>query len=107
MTPEEMERAIHFIINQQAQFVTDIQQVREVQAQFATDLQAMRAVQAEFQTQLGKVTDATLTLIGLVGRVTEAQVRTEQRLVETNDRLNTFIVTVERYINEHNGNEGS
>ncbi len=89
MTYEEMEKTMQFILEQQAQFATDIQQIRELQAGF-------HEVQAKFQTQLGTLTDATLTLVGVVGKVAEAQERTEER-------LSAFITFVERYISGRKG----
>jgi len=103
MTNEEMEKSIHFIIGQQAQFAADLQRLTEVQA--------------GFQTQLGKLSDATLTVVGVVGQIAEAQAkadakiaalaeaqaRTEKQLSETDERLNALINTVERYISSRNG----
>ncbi|MGH9942085.1 MAG: hypothetical protein ACRD9R_06995 [Pyrinomonadaceae bacterium] len=100
MSEEEMQRKMEFIINHQAQFVTDIQKVSEAQ---------------------GKLTDAMLGVVGMIGKLTEAQARTDAKLVElaeaqqrtdaqlaetnaqlaeTNERLNIFINVVERYISE-------
>lgn len=82
MTNEEMERAMQFIVGQQAQFAADIQQMKEVQN--------------TFQRQLTTLTEATLTVVGVVGKLGEAQERTEER-------LNAFITYVERYISGGNG----
>jgi len=113
MTDEEMRRTMHFILDQQAQFTADMQQMREVQGQQ--------------QQQIGKLAEAILAITSIVGRLGDAQERTERivaRLAEaqerserkiagladaqtrTDDRLNAFIGFVERYISEHrNGKE--
>ena len=106
MTNEEMEKTIHFILEQQAQFAADMQIVKE---------------------QMGKLTDAVITLTGFIGKVSEAQTETakaqamtaeaqaraDEKIAElaeqgraTEERLNAFILIVERYISERrNGNK--
>jgi uncharacterized membrane protein len=104
MTNEEMEKTMHFILEQQAQFAADIGQLRESHA---------------------RLTEATLANTGAIGRLTEAQVRTEiqmavlaqaqarsevkiaevaEGLAEVTERLDAFIVVVEKYITK--GNSG-
>ncbi len=96
MTNEEMERAMQFIVGQQTQFAADIHRINEVQAQFGSDIQQMKEVQNTFQRQLATLTEATLTVVGVVGRLGEAQERTE-------GRLSAFITYVERYMSGGNG----
>lgn len=107
MTPEEMERAIEFLLDHHAKFAAELQQSRD-------DMQIIRETQREFQSQLGKLGEAVIALTGMVGRVAEAQITTDARVAEiaeaqlaTNaqvaeiaERLNDFIVVVERYITE-------
>ena len=82
-----MQKTMQFIIEQQAQFATDIQMLRESQATFQK--QVIEA-QAAFEVRLGRLAEATLTAFG---RLTEAQTRTEER-------LNTLISVVDRYFSE-------
>jgi predicted transcriptional regulator len=100
MTPEEMERSIQFIIGQQAQFSADIQKLTENQAKLT-----------ESQKQL---TDATLANTGMIGTIirmldkitenqanlTEAQTQTNVKVGELAERLDNFIVVVEKFITE-------
>jgi hypothetical protein len=100
MNEEEMQKKMEFIVNQQAQFTVDIQQLRESQ---------------------GKLTDAVIGVVGIVGKlaervdglagrmeeIAEAQKHTDATLAElaeaqaeTDERLNVFINVVERYISE-------
>ena len=119
MNNEEMKRTMAFIVEQQAQFVTDLQQMKEVQTQFAE----------ETRRQLGNLTEATLGLVGIVSRVAKAQEKTEAKVaalaekvdalttsqahtderldalinaqIKADERLNEFMATVQRYINEN------
>jgi chromosome segregation ATPase len=113
MTPEErferIEQKIEFIVNQQAQFAIDLQALRE-------ELQQSHAV---LQNQINRLNEAVLGLVGMVGRLAEAQAKTEARMVEvaegmrkleekgaeTEERLNIFINVVERYLSERQKGE--
>jgi hypothetical protein len=117
MSNGDLEKKMEFIIEQQAQFTVDIQVLREVQAIQAADSKLLK--------------DAVMTIVGLIGKLAEAQERTQARVTEfqahaetrfaalaeaqthTNatvaevaERLNIFINVVERYISG-NGNKGS
>ncbi len=97
MSNEEMNRKMEFIVEQQAQF--------------AADMEKMREVQAEDHKHLRNLTDAVITVVGVVGNLTQAQTRTDENIklltdaqARTDERLNIFINVVERYIT---GNGGS
>jgi hypothetical protein len=106
MTNEEIARTIQLILSQQAQFAAELQQM---------------------EAQFGKLTDAVITVTGMVGKLAEAQVeattaqaRTDAKVAElaagllelaqkgkeTEERLNTFITVVERYISEQRNGRG-
>ena len=82
MTGEEMERAIAFILEQQAQFAANQQRHEE----------AMRRIEAAQERTAGQVEHLSGAMIELA----EAQTRTDEK-------LNMFIVTVERHISEGHG----
>ena len=67
MTPEQMEQKIEFIIEQQAQFTVDIQQLKELHAQAGTRTARLE----EFLFQLAQSSDARTEAL------TQAQIRTE------------------------------
>lgn len=101
MTPEErferIEQKIEFIVNQQAQFSVDFV---NLQARFSADLQQLRE-------QVSRLADASLAMMGMIGKLAEAQARTEAKVAElaekgaeTEERLNAFISFVERYIGQ-------
>ena len=85
MSPDEIERTLQFLLSQQAQFSADL---------------------AKLSGKTDLIADGLIGLTGIVGRVAEAQERTNQRLEETNERLGRrldelgqYIRTVESHLN--------
>ena len=104
MTEDEMRRKMEFIVEQQAQFAADMQVIQEKQ---------------------NKLTDSLLTVVGIVGKLTNAQehawaameamdARLSERMdklaermdvladsqARTDERLNALINIVERYFSD-------
>jgi hypothetical protein len=89
----------------------------EHQAKFAADIEIMREVQAKGETRLLDLSRAVITVVGLVGELTEAQMRTDDRInlladnvdkltqaqLRTDERLNNLINVVERHISGNGG----
>ena len=100
MTNEEIQKRMEFIIEQQAQFAVDIQLLREAQA---TD-----------SKRITSLTEALTTMVGMIGKLSTAQERTETQVAEladrmitltdaqvnTNERLNMIIGMIERYFSD-------
>jgi ABC-type transporter Mla subunit MlaD len=106
MANEEMQRNMEFIVSQQAQF--------------AADIQKLGGAQVEAEARMTRIEGAVVALVDLVGKLARsqdrtdsqlaelaaAQKRTDEALAETNDRLNSFINFVERYISgRQNGHQ--
>ena len=66
MSPDEIQRTVQFLLRQQAQFATDFEKLAG-----KTD----------------RVTDAVVGLTGIVGRLAESQLRTDEQLRRTDDQL--------------------
>jgi type II secretory pathway component GspD/PulD (secretin) len=105
MTNEEMERSVEFVLKQQAQFAADMQRVSSDLQRVSSGLQKVNEWQARTEENLG-------TAIGLVGQIAqtqlqmaEAQKHTDKGLAETDRRLNSLIVVVERYFSNGRGNQ--
>jgi hypothetical protein len=104
MTGEELEKAITFIVNQQAQFASDIQKLQESQAQ--TDAVVARLAQAtvtgfnELRDSVAAVATAQIKSEDKIAALADAQARTDRQLAETSERMNALIDTVERIISE-------
>ena len=92
MNNEDIERKMNFIVEQQAQFASDIQQLQESQAR--TD--QVVAQTAETVAQMGDVVTrlATVTHTGFtevnakINALVDAQIRTEANLDRTEANLN-------------------
>ena len=127
MNNEEFDRKMAFIVEQQAQFASDIQQLQESQtrtervvAQTAETVGQM----GEVVTRLANVTHAGFTEINTkINALVDAQIRTEENLARTegnlarteenlartdknvagtDENLKKLIATVERYLNRRN-----
>jgi hypothetical protein len=87
---EEMNipEAVPFLLNQQAQFYSDLHAMRE---QFANDMQAMREQSANDMQRLRdvvlKVTEQQLELTQTVNTIAAAHLRAEQANAEAHRRL--------------------
>lgn len=105
MSPEEIDQNVEFIIKQQAQFAADIQEIN-------TTLKA----QSEL---IVKQNGAIVFVVDSLGKLAEAQRLSEERWEkrwnelgqsqselrqaqkETEERLNAFIIFVEKYLSAH------
>lgn len=114
MTPEQIERAMEFVLTQQAQFVADLAQMREIQAASQSELRAL----VETVASMGETVSA---VVSVVGDLAEHQRQTDERLAqvredtdrrfgevadtqrEMGERVNTLIGVVERYFTRGNG----
>jgi ABC-type transporter Mla subunit MlaD len=104
MNNEEFERKMAFIVEQQAQFATDIQQLGEVQGQ-------LQATQVQTENVVARLANATLegfkdvnekidTLVDAQIRLNESQAHTDENLARTDENLRNLIAVVDRYFSE-------
>ncbi len=104
MTPEQMENAMNFIVEQQAKFSVDLERMKESHEQRMKEIDAVQAVHQELIEQL---TDASVKTFEALGELIKAQKQTEKVMresnAETNERLNILINVVENHISNHNG----
>ncbi|HEX8163509.1 MAG TPA: hypothetical protein VF538_16685 [Pyrinomonadaceae bacterium] len=92
MTNEEIEKRMEFIIEQQAQFASDIQQLRESQAQTDHLLNRLASITLEGFKDVNAKIDA---LVDSHIRMSEAQARTDES-------LRNLIAVTDRYFRERN-----
>ena len=84
----KLEERIEFIVEQQAQFSVSIQQLQEAQANADKRMTRLENIMVRFYEDTGTKINALI----------DAQMRTDQKLAATDDRLNVFINVVERFI---------
>ena len=104
MSNEEFERKMAFIVEQQAQFASDIQQLREVQTQLqATQVQTEQVVARLANVTLEGFKEVNAKIDVLVDsqiRLNEAQSRTDENVSRTDGNLRNLIAVVDRYFSE-------
>lgn len=104
MNNEEFERKMAFIVEQQAQFAADIQQLGEVHGQ-------LQVTQAQTEIVVARLASATLegfkdvnakldALVDAQIRLNESQAHTDENLARTDENLRNLIEVVDRYFSE-------
>ncbi len=90
MNNEEFERKMAFIVEQQAQFTVDIQQMRELQA--------------ETENVVGRLAHATLEgfkdVNVKIDSLVDSQIRLTEAQTHTDQNLTNLIAVVDRYFSE-------
>ena len=90
MNNEEFERRMSFIVEQQAQFAADIQQMRELQAQT--------------EDVVGRLAHATLEgfrdVNAKIDSLVDSQIRLTEAQTLTDGNLRNLIAVVDRYFSE-------
>ncbi|MBP6822668.1 MAG: hypothetical protein KA368_14055 [Acidobacteria bacterium] len=100
MTPEQMENAMNFIVEQQAKFSVDMDLLKERHEQRMKDIDAVQAVHQEVLEQL---TEASVNAFKIIAELGKAQKQTDKQMAATDERLNILINVVENHISNHNG----
>ncbi len=93
MTNEEMQQTMQFILEQQAQFASNFQKIEAIRER---DIARTIQLEDSFRLLVQLVQNHDGRLVALA----EAQIRTNEQLAETNERLNSLIAVVERYISK-------
>ena len=100
MSNEESQKRMDFIIEQQAQFSADIQQLKEAQMRTQAQIDGLKETidgltetQVMAEARASRMEDAIVSLVNVAERLADAQ-------AQTDERLNVFIGVVERYISQ-------
>jgi Fe-S cluster assembly scaffold protein SufB len=121
MNNEEFDRKMAFIVEQQAQFASDIQQLQDSQArtdQVVAQTAEVVGQMGDVVTRLATVTHAGFTEVNAkINALVDAQIRTEENLAltqenlmrtdknvaSTDESLRKLIAVVDRYLGSRNG----
>ena len=121
MNDEEFDRKMAFIVEQQAQFAADIQQLQESQtrtdqvvAQTAEVVGQMSEVVtrlanvthagfAEVTAKINALVDAQIRTEENLGRAQENLMRTDKNVASTDENLKNLIAVVDRYLGGREG----
>jgi chromosome segregation ATPase len=91
MNSEEFDRKMAFIVEQQAQFASDIQQLQESQTrtdQVVAQTAEVVGQMGEVVTRLAHVTHAGFTEVNAkINALVDAQIRTEEKLARTEENI--------------------
>ena len=90
MSNEEFERKMEFILEQQAQFASDIGALQGIVTKLA------QATLNRFEATDKRIDDVDERIAALV----DSQIRTEENVKKTDEALRNLIAVVDRYFNE-------
>jgi sorbitol-specific phosphotransferase system component IIBC len=121
MTNEELERAMQFVLEQQAQFVANQQQVSERVSRLETNMEVMAQAQAEMAQAQAETARSLAQLTKSQAQLAQEQARmaqTQNHMNEvvaalyeaqrhTEEKLDAFIGVLERYISEDRNGKGN
>lgn len=107
MTQQQMENALNLIIEQQANFSVNMDLLKESQTATELRLKEILDVQSVHQDLLEKLTETSVKTFEAIAELIKVQKGTDEKLAETDERLNVLINIVENRIGNHNGNRGN
>lgn len=104
MNSDEIQKKMDFIIEQQAQFTVNVQKLEE-------NLQRLEGSQENAEKRMSRLEGAIVSLVNIIGdsqKATDEKIKQvaetqSKALAETNERLNSLIIVVERFISGKNG----
>lgn len=97
MSPEEIQRTVQFLLNQQAQFAADL---AASQARFDARIEALSA-------KTDRMADGVIGLTTIVGHVVDSVSRIAEAQKRTDSHLDVVIQMFERHLREDHGHRPS
>ena len=95
MANEEFEKKVEFIVDQQAQFASQMGQLEDIVARLA------KAALGRFEAGDKRVDEIEERITALVN----SQIQTEENLKKTDEALRNLIAVVDRYFSERRNGE--
>ena len=108
MSPEDMQRTMQFLLQQQAQFAADLSRQRE---QFAADIEKLSANIEKLSAKTDQIADGLIGLTSIVGQVVvqvrEMGARLTTHIERVESHLDVVIEMFERHLREDHGHPPS
>jgi septal ring factor EnvC (AmiA/AmiB activator) len=106
MTYEEMQKTMQFILEQQAQFTANQQQVEERVSRLETNMAEMAREVSQVSREVGAVSREVSELTRTQAHMNEVLAAMLDAHNHTEQRLDAFIGVLERYISEGKNGKG-
>jgi ABC-type transporter Mla subunit MlaD len=118
MTSEEVERAIKFLLDSQAQLIANVGSLSDTVGNLSGTVGKLSGTVDKLSEKIDRTADNVIALLAIaeiheqeINSLKEASRATDEKLVEssraTDERLNALILMVERYISRRDGNGGA
>ena len=98
MTEDDLRKKVEFIVEQQAQFTADVQQLKNLQIQAEDRMTRLESIIVRLVEVVQSLTEAQQQTNESIIKLAEIQVDTYRKLSDTDDHLKNLIDVVERYI---------
>ena len=103
MDDEKLQKTIEFILDSQAQFTADIQELKELHKQSEKRIGVLERATVNLYNQVVKTSESVDKLSENVSKVTEKMDKLTDSQIETDERLNAVILMVEKFLGNQNG----
>ncbi len=102
MSPEEIERTLQFLLNQQAQFAADFANLTAKTDRMADAIIGLTGIVGRVVDQVDRLAEAQARLTSAQQRTDEQLKATDEQLKATDARLDALIELFERQLREKN-----
>ncbi len=103
MTGEDVEKAVETLLQNQAQFYANLQEIQEIQKESEKRISVLERATVNLFNAIIK-TNETVSELAVAQKETDARLReTDERLRETDERLNAVIYMAEKFFSGNNG----
>jgi uncharacterized coiled-coil DUF342 family protein len=110
MTNKEVEKAVEILLQNQAQFYANLQEIQEIQKESEKRINVLERATVNLFNAMTKtnetvdrVSEKVDKLSEKVDKLADAQQKTDERLRETDERLNAVIFMAEKFFSGNNG----
>jgi phage-related minor tail protein len=103
MSPEEVQRTMQFLLNQQAQFAADLGNVTDELKTVTAGLTRVTTHLEVLTERTTTITDGVIGLTSIVGNLAGQQQQTDQQIRDVEGQLKLLADMFERHLREDHG----